>query len=88
MPGKVGVWKRQEYVGHRNKVHTAVLEGPPCPCRFKYLDIVSTEESMKMQNAFYNLLDSTSHSYIIETCLKPVDKRVNVEKEVPHSSDL
>jgi len=44
---------------------------------------------MKMQNAFHSLLDSTSHRYIIGTCLKAVDKKcVNMEKKVPHPSDL
>jgi hypothetical protein len=53
------------------------------------LDIVSTEESMKIQNAFYSLHESTWHRYIIRTCLKAADKKcVNVEKEVPHHSDL
>jgi len=56
---KSGRLEGQEYVGHRYKVHTAVVEGPPCICIFKCLDIVSTEESMKMQNAFYSLHEST-----------------------------
>jgi len=64
---KTGHLEGQEYIGHRNKVHTVVVEGPPWICGFKCLDIVSMEESMKMQNTFYSLCESTSHRYIIGT---------------------
>jgi len=56
---KSGCLEGQEYVGHRNKVHTAVVEGPPYICIFKCLDIGSMEESMKIRNAFYSLHEST-----------------------------
>jgi hypothetical protein len=89
MPGKVGkkykVMRRfegQEYVGHRNNVHAAVV-GPPCLCRFKCFDIVSPEESIKMRNAFYSLHYFTSHRCIIGTGFKAVGKKhVNMEKNV------
>jgi len=86
---KSGRLEGQVFIRHRNKVHTAVVDGPPCICIIKCLDIVSTEESMKNRNAFYSLHESTWHRYIIGTCLKAVDKKhVNMEKEVPHHSDL
>jgi len=52
---KSGHLEGQGHLGRRSKMHNVVVEGLPCICIYKCLDIVSTEENTKMQNAFYSL---------------------------------